>query len=216
MRLFHKLTIIVSALNIASILFVVGILFLLTAAPAPAGAQTSCRSAAGGYCVEMAQICKGGKCPGVEFLPGQINGIEDLLVILYTFGLGITALSAFVMITFGGVLYLSAGDNQTLITEARKHITNALVGLALALLSWLILKTINPDLIAGWAINLPKLEIKQGPGGPPVQQKYRCYTDGIGGFGKKCFGPEFDEPACGGFPACGGGGNICKPIQECP
>lgn len=136
--------------------------------PVVASAQTSCLSSRGGYCFEFsaAEICKGGICPGLEFFPAisdPNNPIGELLVNLYIFSVALAALSAFVMIVIAGALYLTARDNQTQITKAKTLIGNALWGLGLALLSYLILNTLNPDTLKGWTLNLPAL-----PDPPPT------------------------------------------------
>jgi hypothetical protein len=50
------------------------------------------------------------------------------------------------MIVIGGVQYLST-DAISGKNEGRKKIENALGGLLLAILAWLILNTINPELL---------------------------------------------------------------------
>ncbi|MEK7514280.1 MAG: pilin [Patescibacteria group bacterium] len=60
--------------------------------------------------------------------------------------IGIAGVLAVIMIVLGGVQYLSTdaiGGKQ----DGRKKITNALWGLFLAALAWLILNTINPTLL---------------------------------------------------------------------
>lgn len=60
--------------------------------------------------------------------------------------IGLTAFFAVVMITIGGFQYLST-DAYSGKQEGRAKITNALIGLILAIASYVILNTINPALV---------------------------------------------------------------------
>ena len=95
--------------------------------------------------------------PGLEFLgipPGAQIG--DILARLYVFGVGLVALSALVMFTLGGVRYMLSGDRDP--SEAKAWMRNAFWGLVLALTSWLILYTINPDLVKTLTLQLPGIQ----------------------------------------------------------
>ncbi len=51
------------------------------------------------------------------------------------------------VIIYGGMRYLTSAGNPSSVEEAKDAITSAVTGLILALLSWLILSTINPDIL---------------------------------------------------------------------
>ncbi len=79
----------------------------------------------------------------------DLNTNQDLNQIVawfYYFIIGIAGLSAFVMLVWGGVQYLTSAGNPTAIGDAKDRIKSALLGLLLILTSWLILQVINPDL----------------------------------------------------------------------
>jgi len=59
------------------------------------------------------------------------------------------------MFTYGGVLYLIAGDKDP--SSAKSYMKNALYGLLLALGSYLILNTINPQLVSIKNLELPPI-----------------------------------------------------------
>lgn len=63
---------------------------------------------------------------------------------------GISALFAFVM---GGVLYMFSGTNLTKVEQAKGWIWNGLGGIVLAAISYLLLYTINPDLVGGFDLD---------------------------------------------------------------
>ncbi|MFQ5661885.1 MAG: hypothetical protein ACE5F2_01375 [Candidatus Paceibacteria bacterium] len=65
---------------------------------------------------------------------------------LFTFGIAIAGFLAVVMIAVGGIQYMST-DAVSGKGEGRERITYALMGLLLILFSWILLKTINPDIL---------------------------------------------------------------------
>lgn len=73
-------------------------------------------------------------------LPSYIN-------YLFIFGLGAIAILALARMMTGGIKYILAAGNVGEHEEAKKTIQQALLGLGLLLASYLLLKTINPDLV---------------------------------------------------------------------
>lgn len=138
------------------------IVFLALFLKAPITYAQQCRSQAGGYCVYFAAV--GDAVPGLEFLKLNVSDapLGDLISSLYVFGLGLVGIAALIMLTYGGIRYMLAGDRDP--TEAKKHMKNAVIGLVLALSSWLILFTINPDLVK-------KLQLRLEPIEAPPQEK---------------------------------------------
>lgn len=78
---------------------------------------------------------------------------------IYTWSLTIVGIIAFVQILFAGVMIMTAAGNATKISEARKKISNAILGIIILFSSWLILNTINPNLTGG-SFKLPVFEGK--------------------------------------------------------
>jgi hypothetical protein len=83
----------------------------------------------------------------------QINETSDqsfsgFLSAIYNWGIAIGVILAVLFIVFGAIQYMST-DAVSGKTEGREKIKNALLGLLLLLTSYLILYTINPDLIRG-------------------------------------------------------------------
>ncbi len=66
---------------------------------------------------------------------------------IFNFGIGIAGLIAFVVIVYGGVRYLTSAGNPTAMGDANNQIFSGLIGLVVILGSWLLLTTINPQLI---------------------------------------------------------------------
>lgn len=74
--------------------------------------------------------------------------LPDLINYIYKFALGICGLTALVSIILAAAQYaLSAGDSSKM-GEAKNKITQALLGILILLFSYLILYTINPDLVS--------------------------------------------------------------------
>ena len=73
--------------------------------------------------------------------------LSSYLQNLFLIGIGISGAMAVFMIVLGGVQYMST-DAFTGKTDGKKRIWNALEGLALVLLCWLIMYTINPTLVS--------------------------------------------------------------------
>ena len=101
----------------------------------------------------------------LEPLPGMGGtgvgpGVGVYLQSIYKIGLGIAGILAVVMITIGGVMYMTTeavGGKS----DAKNKINNAIIGLILALSSFLLLKTINPAFISS------ELSLTPVPG-PPI------------------------------------------------
>lgn len=73
--------------------------------------------------------------------------ISSYLIGIYNFLLSIVGIVAVMMLILGGMRYISAAGNSAAIGEAKSMIEGAISGLLLALLSWLIVSTINPDIL---------------------------------------------------------------------
>lgn len=92
-------------------------------------------------------IGKGGVVTFPEWLPGAFN-----------LTIGIAAGLAFIMITFGGILYATSDAVGTK-NEGRGYITNAIIGLLFVIGAWVILNTINPEILKfAWTIPIPKAD----------------------------------------------------------
>jgi len=89
---------------------------------------------------------------------------------LYAWMLGIVGLASLFALVYGGILYIFSGAIEST-AEAKRWITNALWGLLLAAISWLILNTINPELVRKFSIDdiIKKYTPAVPPAGPPPE-----------------------------------------------
>jgi hypothetical protein len=83
---------------------------------------------------------------GFGVTEGNSGDLGQFLAALFKFGLAIAAALAVVMIVWGGVEIMLSESVMTK-TDGKKRVEDAIWGLLLALVSWLILWTINPDLV---------------------------------------------------------------------
>ena len=66
---------------------------------------------------------------------------------LFPFLLSVAAIAALVMFVVGGIQYMASAGNASTVEAAKEKMTQAVVGLILALGAVLILRTINPRLV---------------------------------------------------------------------
>jgi hypothetical protein len=76
----------------------------------------------------------------------QIPWIGVYISSLYKYGIGIVGILAAVILMVGGIIWLTAGGNQTRVGEAKAWIGASLTGLIIALTSYMILYQVNPSL----------------------------------------------------------------------
>ncbi|MBI2451097.1 MAG: hypothetical protein HYV52_02035 [Parcubacteria group bacterium] len=115
---------------------------------------------------------------GITTPAGATSDLGNYLAYVYTLGLGASGIAALAMIVWSGIKYMTS-EIVTSKEEARKDIQAALFGLALLLGAYLILNTINPNLVS---LTNPELER------PAAVQGY-CGTSGQ----KQS---EFTPPSC--------------------
>jgi hypothetical protein len=113
-------------------------------APVIALAQVPPPASAGDY--NLLEALPGPGSTLITIVHIQSNGFGDYLNNIYTFGIRAAGVLAVLMIAIGGVEYMLSSVPGAK-TDARGRITAALGGLAIALVSFLVLQTINPNLV---------------------------------------------------------------------
>jgi hypothetical protein len=85
----------------------------------------------------------------MEQIPGFATdgNFYNYIGAVYKFGIWGVGISALLMITIGGYMYIASAANVASIDKAKAVITDAIVGLSLALISYLLLYVINPNLV---------------------------------------------------------------------
>ncbi len=91
------------------------------------------------YKIEVA--IPGGPAAGTEVT------LTDYIRYIYLFGLSLIGITALGALVYGGFTYMLS-DTITSKDDAKKYIWGAISGLVLGLAAYLILNTINPDLVS--------------------------------------------------------------------
>ncbi len=84
----------------------------------------------------------------MEAIPifGKSSDFCVYLDYIYKFGIATVSICAVLMIIIGGFMYSTSAGNNASAQKAKTVITDALLGLVLAMSGWLLLWIINPDL----------------------------------------------------------------------
>jgi hypothetical protein len=93
-----------------------------------------------------------GACRQLEVpIPGLettcLPALPDYIVAIFNFALMIIGIVCFGALIYGGFRYLTSAGKPAAIADAKDQIFSALLGLIILLSSWLILNTINPELV---------------------------------------------------------------------
>lgn len=121
-------------------------------------------------------------------------GLPTYVKYIFNFSLGIAGLIVFIVLVYGGFRYLTSAGNPTKMGDARDQIFAAFLGLAVLVGSYLILTTINPQLVF---LGIPERVIL--PEEPlirpePKEKEILYYTEiSIGGLVEELFSEERTE-----------------------
>ena len=85
----------------------------------------------------------------------QIANIADYIALIYKYMVSVGGILAGIMIMIGGLIYLTAGGSAERVGSAKSYIGNALIGLVLLLTSYVVLQTINPQLVQFSRFTIP-------------------------------------------------------------
>lgn len=94
-------------------------------------------------------------------VPAQCTDLPTYLPNAFNLAIGIAVGLAFIMITFGGVLYATS-DAINNKEDGKKYIQNALGGLLLVIGAYTILNTINPQIL-NFNLNIDRISPTQAP-----------------------------------------------------
>lgn len=136
----------------------------------------------------------------------SVSGLPEYVVVLYRYALGIVTLVAIIMVVYGGFRYLlgaSTGDVKT----GQKVIYDAIGGMVMLFLAYIILYTVNPKTVR---LSLPDIRRIQSVGiNVPSQINQpgtSCTRDSECTAGSFCLRTSL----VGGICSNGQAGNICR------
>ena len=134
-----------------------------------------------------------------EFRYFYLPYIGEYVSALYNYVLGIVGILAVVVIIFAGGIWLTAGGSPERIKTAQEYIFGAVTGVVLAFGSYLILYTINPDLVRFDAMKVKVIEnIPFMGGGMEADRDPSTYSPS----------PTSSSPLPGAVEACGAVGEL--------
>ncbi|NTV22738.1 MAG: lytic transglycosylase domain-containing protein [Candidatus Yonathbacteria bacterium] len=104
--------------------------------------------------------------------PSLIGGTEttnasNYFETIYVYAIGAAGVLAVLMFAIGGIQYMFGGANPASKSKGVAHMSNAVWGIILALSAYLILNTINPDLV-DLQVTLPEASIDAEYAPPPA------------------------------------------------
>lgn len=84
--------------------------------------------------------------PGIGDDSGGKTTLTEYLTAIFNLTISVSVVLAFVMITFGGIVYATS-DALSGKSKGREWVQNAIVGLLIVIGAWVILNTINPQIL---------------------------------------------------------------------
>ena len=100
----------------------------------------------------VVEVAFAGSYTTKEAIPGQgtTNSFTQLLTMIYNFSIGAAAILAMIMIGAGAFMYIvTSAGNASKMGNAKDMIFSAIFGLVIAMIAWITLFLINPDLVMG-------------------------------------------------------------------
>lgn len=87
----------------------------------------------------------------------EVSSIPEYFSYIFVFGISIVGIVAILMVTLGAIQYIVSAGNVAKKDEAKTRINRALIGMGLLLISYILLNTINPDLVK---LKNPSIDLK--------------------------------------------------------
>jgi hypothetical protein len=112
------------------------------------------------------------RLPSIPSVQNPYRGPAEFVQYLFILGLGLGGILAFGMIVFAGLQWSLSGGNASWQEDAKDRIRNAIFGLILLFGAYVILRTINPDLVNLRQPNLQGLTVPPPANIPNTQTPY--------------------------------------------
>lgn len=163
-------------------------------------------------CVCPNKLCLQVPFPGSDAVEKSDSRVifPQYILSLYRFAIWIAITLAIFMMMAGGFQWLTAGGSPDRVGKAKGFISNAIIGLVIALFSFMVLQTINPRLVELTLpeINGPELGQFKGNSCCYNSQTHESALDAILEAGKTCkeleplYGPGWTECSQGSACTC--------------
>lgn len=89
-------------------------------------------------------------------IPSGVNSSGDIVSVVFSILLILVIVSALIFTLYGGVLWASSGGDKQKIDKARRTIMFSIIGLIVAVLSFIIVQTIGAVLGVSYLSNIGK------------------------------------------------------------
>lgn len=154
--------------------------------------------------------------PGLEKTIEGSSLFSAYLSALFRFAIVIASILAVIVIIIAGLKYIGAAGNTAVVNDAKDQIYWAVLGLILALSSWLILSIINPKLLV-LKLGVTSTKLIQAPNAESLfsgaycgqfTENSACTADASCTWNnnsceQKACDEYFQQPACAANSACG-------------
>jgi len=139
--------------------------------------------------------------PGTTAPTTTKTALPDYVRYIFQFSLYLSALIAFSSFIYGGVRYLTSAGNLARIKNAKSQISAGFLGLLILASAYLILNTINPQLVA-WEVSLPGGAPTGLPAAGPSKPEPTTYVEiPLGGLVENLWGERTEAFPSGFKPA---------------
>lgn len=88
----------------------------------------------------------------------QVPFLAKYIVAVYRYGVSIAFIVSIVMIMIAGFRWMTAGGNTSIIGQAKNMIASTIIGMILLLGSYILLNTVNPDLLKAGVLQVKYIE----------------------------------------------------------
>ncbi len=158
--------------------------------------------------------------PSIHDIKIEITTVSlgEYIKYIFYFAIAISGLLAFGALIYGGVRYLASAGNPAAVTDAKDQIFAGILGLVILLSSYLILNTIDPQLVT---LKTPEITLLATTTLPSLEEGSLCFYDKNCGDGNRkllnCLNGAYPQkPAEGDIESVVASGTMAVAFFELP
>jgi len=88
----------------------------------------------------------------------SLKPLGEYIIAIFNYGLAIVGILAAIILMAGGLIWLTSGGSSSKVGQAKELMLGSIVGLLILVVSWVILNTINPELVNFRTTAIPSVE----------------------------------------------------------